>query len=136
MKPILLDTHAALWAIDGKLNRALVKEIDAAADRSELLLSPITAWEIGMLVQRKRLALTLSANDYIRVLFARPGVIVAALTPTIAASAALLAAPAPANPADRFLIATAAAYGAQFVTHDKEIRGYAKSTGYLRCIPC
>lgn len=100
MNPILLDTHAALWAVDGKLRREVVNHVDSAAERGELLLSR------------------------------------SPLGRSVAAAAALLPDSAPADPADRFLIATAAAYGAQFITHDRQIRSYAKATGYLRCIAC
>lgn len=110
--------------------------VDAAAEREELLLSPITAWEIGLLVRKKRLMLSSTVEDYVRALFAQPGIVLAALSPHVALAATALPEPLHADPADRILIATAAAYGARFVTRDKAIRAYAKSTGYLRCIAC
>ncbi|HYL26825.1 MAG TPA: type II toxin-antitoxin system VapC family toxin [Candidatus Nitrosotalea sp.] len=132
----MLDTHAAMWAADDRLKPEVTRTVKAAAARNDLLLSPITAWELGMLVRRGRLALAMSVEEYVRVLFGQPGVVVAALTPSIALSAATLSAKSVTDPADRVLIATAAAYGAQLVTHDRKVHEYAKSTRYLRCIPC
>lgn len=136
MNPILLDTHAAMWAADAKLKPDVARVIIAAGARGDLLLSPITAWELGMLTRRGRLAPALAVEEYVRVLFSQPGVVVAALTPSIALAAATLPQTPIADPADRILIATATAYGAQLVTRDRKIREYAKSTGYLRCIAC
>ena len=81
MNPILLDTHAALWAADGRLKGEASKAVESASGRGELLLSPITACEIGMLVARKRLQIKTTVADYVRFLFDREGVVVATLTP-------------------------------------------------------
>lgn len=134
MPPILLDTHIAVWSANGSLTSAAARTIDAAATRGELLLSPISAWEVGMLVARGRLVLAHAVDDYVRGLFGQAGVVTAALTPAIAAAAALLPAAFPGDPADRMIVATAVAYGAQLVTRDKAIRAYAKATRTLRCI--
>lgn len=136
MSPILLDTHAALWATDGTLSGTVTKTIDAAAQREELLLSPITAWEIGLLVRKGRLPLASSIHDYIRTLYGMPGVVVAVLTPAIAVAATTLPGKFHRDPGDSILIATAAAYGAQLVTRDKAIHAYAKATKHIRCIAC
>ncbi|HEX3456675.1 MAG TPA: type II toxin-antitoxin system VapC family toxin [Candidatus Baltobacteraceae bacterium] len=136
MNPILLDTHAALWSASGTISASAARLIDAAAERGDLLLSPITAWEIAMLVEKRRLLLAPTVQEYIRALFGQPGVATATLTPAIAAGAAALPGKFHADPADRILVATAAAYGARFVTRDKRIREYAKATNYLRCIGC
>jgi PIN domain nuclease of toxin-antitoxin system len=89
-----------------------------------------------MLTRRGRLAPAAAIEEYVRVLFSQPGVVVAALTPSIALAAATLPDKSIADPADRILIATAMAYGAQLVTRDRKIRGYAKTVANLRCIAC
>jgi PIN domain nuclease of toxin-antitoxin system len=136
MSPILLDTHAAIWAADGRLTAKSVTLIEDAQKRGELLLSPITAWEIGMLVSKGRLAITSTVNDYVRALFGQQGVVLAQFTPTVALAATALPGTLHGDPADRMLVATAAAYGASLVTRDRKILAYAKATGYLRCLPC
>lgn len=100
------------------------------------MVSPITAWEIGLLVRKRRLTLALTVDDFVRALFSLPGVVLAALTPSIAVAAAALPDGVVADPADRILVATASAYGARFVTRDRGIQAYAKATSHLRCIAC
>ena len=136
MNPILLDTHVALWSASGAISRATAKTIDAAARRGDLLLSPITAWEIALLVAKRRLVLAPTTQEYVRALFGGPGVVTATLTPAIAAAAAALPGKFHADPADRILVATAAAYGAQLITRDKRIHEYAKATKHVRCVGC
>ncbi len=89
-----------------------------------------------MLVDKGRLSLAPSVQEYVRALFGHPGVVTATLTPTIAAAAASLPGSFHSDPADRILVATAAAYGAQFFTRDKRIREYAKATRHIRCVVC
>jgi PIN domain nuclease of toxin-antitoxin system len=110
--------------------------VDAAAERGELLLSPITAWEIGTLVRKGRLLLLSSPADFVRALFGLPGVAVAAITPAIAVGAATMTDEVPGDLADRILIATAQAYNAQFVTRDKDILAFARSSKSVRCLGC
>ncbi|HVA28981.1 MAG TPA: type II toxin-antitoxin system VapC family toxin [Candidatus Baltobacteraceae bacterium] len=136
MNPILLDTHAALWAFDGSLKRSVATMVDEASRRGELLLSPITAWEIGLLARKRRFTLAATLADYVRMLFAQPGVLTAPITPAIAASSTALPGEFHADPADRILVATAAAFGASLVTRDKAIHNYAKATKHIRCIAC
>jgi PIN domain nuclease of toxin-antitoxin system len=136
MNPILLDTHVAIWSVSGTLSTATARTIDAAAGRGDLLLSPITAWEIAMLVEKGRLSLAPAVQEYIRALFGHPGVVTATLTPAIAAAAACLPGKFHADPADRILVATAAAYGARLFTRDERIHEYAKATRHVRCVAC
>ena len=136
MSPILLDTHAAIWATTGKLARSAVVAIDAAAERRELLLSPISAWEIGTLVQKRRLRLFVTVDNYIRALFTRPGLLTATLTPAIAVAASTLPGNFQGDPADRIMIATAAAYAARLMTRDKAIHAYGKATKHVQTVEC
>ena len=136
MTPILLDTHAAVWATSGNLRPAIQRSVDAAAREGRLLLSPISAWEIAMLVVRGRLKLSVPADAYVRELFALPGVVTAPLSPAIAAAAALFDRALHADPADRILAATAIAYGASLMTRDRRLHAFARETKSLRCIVC
>lgn len=136
MPTILLDTHTAIWSAEQQLSARTMRLIDSAAERGDLLLSPISAWEIGMLSCRGRLKLSRPVDDYVRDLFSRPGVLIAPLSIAIALDAALLPRALSGDPADRILVATAAAYDAQLVTRDKAIQDYAKNTKTIRCIAC
>lgn len=136
MNPILLDTHAAIWGVEDKLLAAAARAVADAASRSELLISPISAWEIGMLVGKGRLELQVPLDEYVRTLFAQQGVVTATLTPAIAAAATHLPGTLHSDPADRILIATAAEFGAQLVTRDRALHDYARRTRHIRCLPC
>jgi PIN domain nuclease of toxin-antitoxin system len=133
---ILLDTHAAIWSVEGRLARSIARVIEGAASRRELLISPISAWEIGMLVERGRLKIATGVHEYVRDLFERPQIIAAALSPAIAVEAATLQGSFHGDPADRLIVATAAAYGARLVTRDERIHRYAKATKYIQCVKC
>jgi PIN domain nuclease of toxin-antitoxin system len=136
MSPILLDTHAALWAASKSLAPEVKATVSAAAERGELLISPISAWEIGVLVRKGRIRLLVPVEEYVRSLFRLTGVVTAQLSPVIALAATTLPGAFHADPADRLLVATAAEYGARFVTRDKKIHAYARATNYLKCLAC
>ena len=71
-----------------------------------------------------------------RVLFGKQGVLVAALIPSIAVTATELPGKFHGDPADRILIATAVAYGAQLMTRDSAIHRFAQQTKYLLTMKC
>lgn len=125
-----------MWSLDGRVNPRAARLVDAAARSGQLLLSPISAWEIGMLVARGRIKFTRPAADYVRDLFTQAGVVIATITAGIALEAATLSQTLCGDPADRIIIATAIAYGAQLVTRDRAIQEYAKSSKRLRYIAC
>jgi len=58
MSPLLLDTNAAIWLSRDELNASASEKLDEAARVGvATYLSPITAWEVGLLVSRSRLSL-------------------------------------------------------------------------------
>lgn len=134
--PILLDTHAALWSANGTLKPNLQRRVEAAGRERELLLSPISAWEIGMLVVKGRLSISCAVEDFVRSLYAENGVVTATLTPQIALAAARLPASFPGDPADRFIVATAMNFRAELFTRDARILHFGKSSAMLRCVVC
>ncbi len=136
MSPILLDTHVAVWLVEGALSRKTTRELEKAAQADELLLSPISAWELGMLARKRRVSVEKSIEDYVRALYSRPGILTATLTPAIAAASTQLSDTVGKDPADRILIATAEAYGARLMTRDARIQQFAKATGHIACLAC
>jgi len=136
MSPILLDTHVAVWLVEGVLSGKTTRELEKAAQGNELLLSPISAWELGMLVRKRRVSVEKSLEDYVSSLYSRPGVLTAALTPAVAAASTQLTDTVGKDPADRILIATAATYGARLATRDARILQFAKATGHIACLAC
>jgi PIN domain nuclease of toxin-antitoxin system len=125
-----------VWSLEAALTKEAAQTVVAAASREELLISPISAWEIGTLVGKGRLKLSMPVQDYVAQLYARRGVTVAPFTPGIALAASVLPGSLHGDPADRILVATAAALGAQLVTRDGKLQEYARLTRHIRCLPC
>ena len=127
MPPLLLDTHAAVWFADDELTAVASEKLDEAARAGvPTYLSPITAWEVGLLVSRNRLNLGITPQRWFARILAMPDVHLADLTPDILIAASFLPGAPPRDPMDRILIATARELAATLVTRDREIIGYGE----------
>lgn len=138
MKPqILLDTCAALWIMENAwMQPEAVAAIDEAYDRGEkVLVSPITAWEIGLQAARGRFKSTYSPQRWLSLLLARPEVAQAELPAHVLLDSSLLPGLRTRDPADRIIAATAREYGFTVITRDRPLLDYAKE-GYLSAIEC
>ena len=64
---IILDTHTWLWWVSNPENLSLParKIIDSTAENDEILISSISAWEVALLVAKRRLQLTIEVSDWI-----------------------------------------------------------------------
>jgi PIN domain nuclease of toxin-antitoxin system len=122
---IVLDTHVWLWLVTDptRLSGPAEQAIDAA---DEIGVSAISAWEIGMLTARGRIALDRPVARWTRAaLDADPRIVDVPLTARVAVHAASLGgAGMHGDPADRFIYATARALDAPLVTRDTAIRGH------------
>lgn len=98
-------------------------------------VSPFTAWEIGTLVAKKRLQLSLSPEVWFESLLALPGMRLAALTPNILLASTALPGLPPKDPADRIIAATARIHGQVVITHDQILLKYAQE-GHIRAKAC
>jgi PIN domain nuclease of toxin-antitoxin system len=136
LAPFLLDTCAVLWAADDQLPDAIGRALsDAYRNALPTYVSPISAWEIGLLASRGRFRSTASPARWFRRFLEAPGVELAELSvETLVGSSFLPGAP-PRDPADRIIIATAREHDLTLVTRDREILAYAKD-GHLRALEC
>jgi PIN domain nuclease of toxin-antitoxin system len=137
MPPLLFDTHAVIWLFEDKsLAPKAVSAIAAAyRDGTPLLVSPITAWEIGQLVSRNRINLSATPHRWFARVLATPGVHLAELSPEILIASSFLPGNPPRDPADRVLLATARDLGATLVTRDRAILAYGES-GQVSTLAC
>lgn len=123
---LLLDTHIWLWGhLDpDKLTKRVAKALTDR--RNELWLSPISLWEFLLLVERGRIVVDLSTDEWIdRAMHCTP-LHEAMLNHDVAKLSRSLQVPHD-DPADRFLAATAAAYELVLVTSDERLldgKGY------------
>jgi PIN domain nuclease of toxin-antitoxin system len=135
--PVLLDTCAAIWL----MSRAPLSSASRAAIRAAqtanlgVYLSPFTAWEIGTLVSKGRLHLTLSPEVWFESLLALPGVRLAELTPRLLIASTALPGKPPSDPADRIIAATARLNGYRVITRDSKLLAYAVQ-GHILATAC
>jgi PIN domain nuclease of toxin-antitoxin system len=133
---LLLDTCAAIWAAEDQLKPEAANILSQRYAAGEpVLISPITAWEIGLLFARGRLRATLTPMEFFRRLTNVPGVRLAELAPEVLVGSSFLPGLPPADPADRVIAATAREYGLTVVTRDSGLLAYAKQ-GHLRALVC
>lgn len=135
--PLLLDTHTAIWLTENQpIASTAVEAIDAAYQKGgALLVSPITAWEVGLLVSRNRISLVADPKRWFQRLLAIQGVRLADLSSDILIAASFLPGTPPRDPADRILLATARDLGATLVTRDRLLLKYGED-GQVRTIAC
>jgi PIN domain nuclease of toxin-antitoxin system len=126
---VLLDTHVFLWYMldnsNSKLTSHFIKSLEQKEKNGEkVLLSVISIWEIGMLVEKGRLVLEMDTSEWVEKSLQNPITELAALTPEIALLSSRLPGIIHGDPADRMLIATAHKYNALLVTCDEKIIEY------------
>ncbi len=139
MKAVLLDTCAMMWiAIGTELAPHAAAEIIAAAVGEGVFVSPISAWEIGLLAARQRFGAVTTASgaqQWFASFMARGGVMPAPFDAQTALESALLPNLAHRDPADRFILATARCMGIPVVTRDHRMLDYAQR-GHVKAIAC
>ena len=123
---IVLDTHAWVWFVSNPelLSKKAKKSVAAAVEEKGVLISSMSAWEVALLVARKRLILTLELADWIAKSERLPFVKFIPVDNSIAVKSVNLPQPLHSDPADRIIIATAIAWGAPLVTKDEKILNY------------
>lgn len=135
---ILLDTHVWVWVLEGLADRigpGTRQLVSRAARGGRLKVSPVSAWEIGMLVRKGRVAFGESCERWVQRAIGAPGLSVSELTPSIAVESSFLPGEFHGDPADRILIASARASGAWLLTADESILAYAQA-GHVRASDC
>ena len=133
--PVLLDTCAVIWLMNGEPMNGESREAIRRAQSAGVYVSPITAWEIGILVAKGRLQLTLSPETWFDELLRLPGMRLAELSPKILLDSSGLPGLPPRDPADRIIAATARLFGYSIVTRDSGMAEYGEA-GHLRVIGC
>jgi PIN domain nuclease of toxin-antitoxin system len=137
VQPLLWDTCAAIWIYEkAKLAKAAI-DLMGAAHREGVpsYISPITAWEVGMLTARSRLQLLIRPERWFANLFEVPGVQLADLSPNILIASSYLPGKPPNDPTDRILLATARELGATLITRDRALIRYGEQ-GHVAVVEC
>jgi PIN domain nuclease of toxin-antitoxin system len=138
-RAVLLDTCAVIYFANGDaMAEAAMEAIIKAGQADGVYVSPVSAWEIGLLSRPGRPDTVRFLPDpktwFARVLGA-PAVRQAIFTPDIAIDSAHLPLPLHGDPADRLLIATARHLAMPIVTRDRQIAAYG-AAGHVHVIGC
>jgi PIN domain nuclease of toxin-antitoxin system len=134
---LLLDTCAAIWLtnadpISDEASDALQQSRDSG---EPVYVSPITAWEMGLLAARGRVSLLMTPQRWFERLLEAPGLRLTEMTPNVLIASSFLPGKLPGDPGDRIIAATAREYGYKLVTRDRPLLEYAKQ-GHIQAIPC
>lgn len=126
---ILLDTHALIWWVSdpSRIPARARRLLDSTVKAGERLgVSSISIWEVAMLVDHGRLALTLALDVWIQQVESLSFLSFHPVDNRIAARAVRLDDFPHRDPADRMIAATALELGATLVTADARLRGYSR----------
>jgi PIN domain nuclease of toxin-antitoxin system len=137
MQAVLLDTCAAVWIAE---NEKLAPEAVAALREVRqaglpTYVSPVTAWEIGMLASRARLKLLLTPLLWFGRLLDIPNVHLAEMSTDLLIASSFLPGKPPRDPFDRIIAATARNYGCILLTRDRALLDYGEQ-GHVRVVAC
>lgn len=126
---LLLDTHVWIWLTEGNpiISPSTRKAIERAKEREHLFISPISIWEISMLVERKRILLDMDMTDWLKQWIELPGIFIAEFSFQVAILSNRLPGIIQNDPADRILIASAYEENSVLVTADEKILKYGEN---------
>ena len=132
---LLLDTHVWLWleSAPEQIAKPAASRIRKAAQDGKLWVSVLSVWEIGMLVAKERIRLSMPVEEWVRQAAATPGMRMLALTPEIALESSRLPDSPHGDPVDRMLMASARMHNLTLISQDRKMLAYAK-LGHLKAI--
>jgi PIN domain nuclease of toxin-antitoxin system len=117
---LLLDTHIWIWSDlePGRLSADV--HLALSSSKNELWLSPVSIWEVTVLLRKRRISLPEQFHDWLEESAQALRLREVALTWRIAAELQTLAI-GHDDPADRFLVATAKVFDLTLVTADERL---------------
>jgi len=137
VRPLLLDTCAAIWLMERApfSKESMAAMVVAYENGQDLMISPITAWEMGLLVSRGRMPSVANPFTWFKTLLEQDAIELAGMTPDILIQSSNLPGNVHRDPADRIIIATARELGMTIVTRDRLILEYA-ARGHVSALAC
>jgi PIN domain nuclease of toxin-antitoxin system len=122
---LLLDTHIWIWSVAApeRLSRKVTSAL--TSPKAELWLSPISVWEVLILVEKGRIELDRPGERWVQDALSAAPLRDAPITREVAIESRRLRL-GHQDPADRFIAATARVYDLTLVTADK---GLASAPG-------
>lgn len=137
MQSILLDTHAFIWAVDNQHQhfcQQTQQHLERAIQQKKVYLSAISLWEIAMLISKKRIAVNMSAEQWLNQAITNSGINILAIdiaTATLSTELMLHG-----DPADRLIVASAIHHKMLLCSQDEKILQFAAhKTHRLQILP-
>lgn len=125
-----------IWIVeDEPISAEATEALNRAAGGDEIFVSPMTAWEIGLLMARGRLSSPITPQAWFRRILEQPGVALAEMVPDVLIASSFLPGEPPRDPVDRILAATAREFGYSLMTRDRALLDYARQ-GHLEATAC
>ena len=123
----LLDTHTWIWWNMNPTNLSdKVRQLIVDSEKySELLLSAISPWEFCKLLEKKKLGISCSPEEWLKEALDMPKFRLVELTPIIAYRSTSLPQPFHNDPGDQIIVATAREENAILLTKDAKIQQYS-----------
>jgi len=124
---LVIDTHVLVWFVNGsdELSTTAKKAIDAIMTKGgEIIISSISAWEIAMLIEKKRLVLSMDIENWLEQVEQIEGFRFMPVDNEISYKSTMLPGEFHKDPADRMIVATARKLAVALVTADEQIRDY------------
>jgi PIN domain nuclease of toxin-antitoxin system len=135
--PLLLDTCALIWiAEDALISEPAVEALNGSYRMGRpVYVSPISAWEVGMLISRGRLACLIKPQLWFRRLVDAPSLQLAEMSTDLLITSSFLPGTPPRDPADRIIAATVREFGYMLMTRDRLLLDYAEQ-GHIQALIC
>ncbi|GJQ57543.1 MAG: hypothetical protein SCALA701_03440 [Candidatus Scalindua sp.] len=114
-------------------NSPCLSLIENAVKYSNIRVSAISVWEVGMLESKGRIKFPIDCLDWVHNALNAPGISMVPITPEIAIESSRLPGKFHGDPADRIIVATVRKLGATLLSHDRNILLYGKKK-YLKII--
>ena len=133
---IPLDTCALTWVLNSDQHRrdAEAALLEAAETPGQFVISPISAWEVGQLVAKRRIKPVADPLSWFQEALS-DGMVLASMPPSVLIAASFLPSSELRDPAARSLAATARTFGYRLMTRDRPLLDFAVE-GHLQAIAC
>lgn len=136
MRPLLLDTCACLWIVADEISQKVGNALTETREAGLLTyVSPITAWEVGILSRKGRFKSSYTPQRWFARLMSAQATALASLTAEVLMESSFLPGRLNDDPADRIIAATAREFGFTVMTRDKALLDYGRE-GHLSVLEC
>ena len=118
---IILDTHVWIWWLN-ESTKLSQKAQDTIQSANLVGIPAICCWELAMLVEKKRVVLSMDVQVWMEIAFQNPKVKLLPLIPEIAVLSTRLPGNFHGDPADRLIAAASLFYQVPIVSKDEKIQ--------------